>query len=202
MVIGDITDCRLPSLLKTALTEQWLPNCLQMIRVPPPSVSHSCGLSLAYSHQPRVAARRGPVWAEGSGQQHDCASVLVFLSPHLFRLSWHVTMYGPQRHLLAIRRLRVDSVCRGTGRATALTPPWLPSVRNRESQMLTHTDTRHPTATGLAWPDTDKGTVASGHPAWCLCGWGVNGDSWLTLVRSLEFNLHWQSQKVKPTSNP
>lgn len=89
-----------------------------MIRVPPPSVSHSCGLSLAYSHQSRVAARRGPVWAEGSGQQHDCASVLVFLSPHLFRLSWHVTMYGPQRHLLAIRRLLVDSVCRGTARAT------------------------------------------------------------------------------------
>lgn len=35
MVIGDITDCRLPSLLATALTEQWLPNCLQMIYVCP-----------------------------------------------------------------------------------------------------------------------------------------------------------------------
>lgn len=124
-----------------ALTEQWLPNCLQMIRVPPPSVSHSCGLSLAYSHQFRVAARRGPVWAEGSGQQHDCASVLVFLSPHLFRLSWHVTMYGPQRHLLAIRRLLVDSICGGTGRATALTPPWLPSVRNRDRVRRWHTQT-------------------------------------------------------------
>lgn len=191
MVIGDITDCRLPSLLKTALAEQWLPNCLQMMRVPPPSVSHSCGLSLAYSHQSRVAAHQGPVWAEGSGQQHDRASVLVFLSPHLFRLSWHVTMYGPQRHLLAIRRLLEDSICRGTGRAGPLPLPWWPSVRKRETERCWHTETHTAqlprVPPGLA--QTKEPWPAATQPG-VLCGGGVDGVSLLSLVGSLEFNLH------------
>ena len=111
----------------------WVFLSLQMIFMPPPSISHSCGLSLAYSHQFGVVACWGPVWAEGSGQQHDRASFLVFLSPHLFQLSWHVTTYGPHGHLLAIWRLLVDSICLGIGLAPARTLLWLPLVQNLES---------------------------------------------------------------------
>lgn len=57
--------------------------------------------------RPALWLTQQPVWAEGSGQP-DWASFLVFLSPHLFQLSWHITMYGPHGHLLAIRSLLVD----------------------------------------------------------------------------------------------
>lgn len=123
-----------------ALNKQWLPNCLQMICVPPPSVSHSRGLSWHILISPGWRLAEGPARAEGSGQQHDRASFLVFLSPHLFQLSWHVTMYGPQRHLLAIRRLLVDSVCQGPGGAPAPTLPWLPLVKSRERLRCWHTN--------------------------------------------------------------
>lgn len=172
-----------------------------MICIPPPSVSHSCSLSLAYSHLSRVAARRGPDRAEGSGQQLDQASSLVFLSPHLFRLSWHITMYGPHSHLLAIRRLLVDSICQGLGKAAALTLLWLPLVKNISRVRCWHTNahTSQPPLVlpGLAHPK-EQWPVASGHPAWGLSGWRAKADPLLSLIRSLEFNLHhWQGPENK-----
>lgn len=41
-------------------------------------------------------------------------------------------MYGPQGHSLAVRRLLVDSLLLGVGRAAARTLLWLPLVENTE----------------------------------------------------------------------
>ena len=138
--------------------------------MPPPSVSHSCGLSLAYSHQSRVAARRGPVWAEGSGQLHNrasfpCVSVTSFVSAQLTRS--HVWASGPlasnsktSRGFSSPARRRVHG-----HNIAAVTP----SQQHIKSWTRTRDHARHPTATCLGWHAPRKG-VASGHAAWRLCG--------------------------------
>lgn len=169
--------------------------------MPPPSVSHTCGWSLANSHQSRVAARRAPVWAEGSGRQPDHAPFIAFLSPHLFQLSWHVAMYGPHDHLLAIGRLLVDWLYlpkrwQGHGCDTAVVSP---RQKHRKTRMLTHKHSHRPAATCLDWH-----MQGSGHPAWCICGWEAKGDPLQSLGRKpeVQFAPLTKAQKIKATRDP
>lgn len=60
----------------------------------------------------------------------------------------------------------------GLGQKAAVVTP---NHKHRKSWKLTHQHARHSTATCLGW-HTQRKSVASGHPAWCLCGGGAKGD--------------------------
>lgn len=125
---------------------------------------------------------------------HSCVSVTSFVSAQLTRNHvWASKTFASNSK--TPHGLYLPRHWQGHGSNTAAITL---SQKYIESQMPTHKHAHHPTATCLARPGADKGTVATGHPAWCLCGWGANGDSLLSLVRSLEFNLHhWRSPKNK-----
>lgn len=186
-----------------ALNKQWLPNCLQMICVPPPSDSHSCGLSLAYSHQSRVVACRGTSlgrgeWAAAWPCFLSCVSVTSFVSAQLTRNHvWASETFAsnskPPHGLHSPRHWQGP----GPNAAHPCDHPW--SKTERESDAATHT--RTPPDCHLSCLARHKGTGATRHPTWCLRGGGANRHPSLSSVRSLEFNLcHWQSPENK--TNP
>lgn len=161
-----------------------------MILVPPPSVSHTVVYHWRSLISPGWGLAEAQSGQRGTGSSGTALPLLVFLSPHLFGLSWHVTMYGPQGHSLAVRRLLVDSLLLGVGRAAARTLLWLPLVENTERLGGWRTNTPA-IQLPLVLAGTPKGTVwpVATQPGVSAAEKGKE-TRWQSLVRSLEFSLH------------